>query len=301
MRTDRAALCPVPTRLLVIQKWFASKITRPLDENDRIVLSASSEKEETAKLISFGAHLSPEECIEIYNQQYWWRLLSTLQEIFPTLVRLFGYNDFNRMLGVPYLQQHPPNHWSLNFLGKHLPEWIRGNYDAVDAPLVAYAADVDWASQACFFAPAFPSLTLQDCSAEQFFERLSQPLHLQPFLHLFNMPFDLFTFRENFLKEPVEYWLENDFPKLSKDRNYYFLVFRNLQGVIEWKEISIGEWTLLGLLKKGMSLQEACGHLEAQDDEIYDQASENITGWVSDWAKFQWLTLESHSQSFIKS
>src|SRR5690606_39116743 len=122
-----------------LQYWFAEIISRPIDMDNKINPITPSGKpieEEAAKYIIPSSTLTPGQRMEIYNQQFYWRLLDILHETFPLLARLFGYRDFNEKLGFPYISTHLPDHWSLNQLGKRLPRWIEQHYHYMDKELV---------------------------------------------------------------------------------------------------------------------------------------------------------------------
>src|ERR1700722_17761763 len=95
----------VPSKLKNIQTWFAGVITQPIDSSSRINPKAPSGKfikEEAPSYIRPSLKQESWERIQIYNQQYWWRLFTILHNDFPLLVRLFGYRDFNFKIAVPY-------------------------------------------------------------------------------------------------------------------------------------------------------------------------------------------------------
>ena len=73
----------VPLELKKTQEWFASIITRPIDvENQMMPISPSGVpmEEEAKRFIVPRPKLRADERIQIYNQQYWWRLLNILQD-----------------------------------------------------------------------------------------------------------------------------------------------------------------------------------------------------------------------------
>lgn len=276
----------VPSSLLLLQQWFASIITRPLNDENQMVSTSPTGRpmtEEATDFILPNPKLSSAQRIQIYNQQYWWRLLTTLHENFPTLIRLFGYADFNHSIGTPFLSRYPSRHWSLANLGSQLTSWIKNHYFAPDKLLVLSAAEVDWAYQELFTSP--PSSFLSPS-----LDLLSKKIGLQSHLKLFKFPFDLFAFRTNFLKENVQFWMESEFPNLPKDKNYFFLLYRDAQNLISYKEIEEGEWSLLHLISNGFSIEQACDRLEKTKGIAFDQAQSSIGKWVQSWVRENWLT-----------
>ena len=202
-----------PSKLKKIQEWFGSIISRPIDQDSRMdPLSPSGipMEEEARAYILPSPTLPAHRRIELYNQQYWWRLLTSMQESFPMVTRLFGYREFNRVIATPYLVKYRPEHWNLNALGRRLPQWIEEEYEGGDKALILDAAKIDLAYEYSFTAGHFPSITLQDLADEkQFFET---KLYLQPHIVLFTLPYDLFTFRGVFILNKPEHWEQTPFP-----------------------------------------------------------------------------------------
>lgn len=293
---DENLYTAIPCKLQTTQEWFAGIITHKLNENRYINPVAPSGMliaEEAARYIVPSPTLRPHQRIQIYNQQYWWRLLNTLHDNFPLLAHLFGYQAFNDDIGVPYLMKYPPNHWSLNFLGERLPKWIAEEYHEPDQSLIFNAAQLDWAFMASFLAPQKAPLDLNQLMKNDQNALLNYAFYLQPHIQLFKWDYNLLAFREEFLKHPVNYWVDHSFPALSKEKPYYFIIYRSAKNNILYKEISSGEYTLLSILKKGSTIEAACELLEQQESSIYEQAVSSLQPWFQDWTVKQWLTLES--------
>lgn len=284
----------VPLNLKKTQEWFAGVITQPMDEYDQIWPIAPSGdliEQEACQFITPGPRLQPAQRIQMYNQQYWWRLFNTMHENFLLLVRLFGYADFNKTIAEPYFVKYPSDHWSINLLGDRLTQWIEEDYHAQDKPLVYHSAQVDWAYIESFSAAQYPAISQEALSQEGLLE---QKLLLQPHIHLFEMKYNIFPFRMEFIKQEPEYWLEHDFPILNRDKTYHFILYRTLKNHIAYDEITLGEYHLLQQFKKGSSIDEVCRWLETQDNEsLYEEASQNLHLWMQKWIFNQWLYQEN--------
>ena len=284
----------IPPSLLSTQKWFAGIITNKLGEESEIQSYTQDGfliAEEAARYITPRPDFQSHQRIQVYNQQYWWRLLKNMQENFPLLTRLFGYHAFNDTVAIPYLSKYPPNHWSLNKLGSNLSRWIEEDYHAPDKKLVKSAAELDWAFMASFIAPQHQSLDFSMVPAQE--QLLSYTFFLQPHIFLFKWNYDLFAFREAFLKEEVDYWIDNDFPSLPKAKNYYFILYRTTKNFMSWKELSAAEYIILAKIQKGSSIEYACEELEKQAESVYDNAVAHIQEWLQDWVRRRWLTLQN--------
>ncbi len=285
----------IPRSLKSLQEWFASIITYKMDENSTISPITPSGlliSEEASRYIVPSPHLRPHQRIQIYNQQYWWRLLNTLHDNFPLVTRLFGYQNFNETIGIPYLLRYPPNHWSLSSLGTRLPKWITEHYQASDQAFILNATKLDWAFMASFIAPEKPPLNPSNLIQGNPESLLAYTFYLQPYIQVFSWEYDLFTFRDLLLKQSVDYWTTNDFSPLPKGKTYYFLLYRSPKNNMIWREISQAEYLLLDLLKKGSSIEAACAFLEKQEASVYEKASIHLQEWFQEWTMRHWLTLD---------
>jgi len=276
--------CDVPEMLKETQEWFASIITRPIDPQSHmnpISPSGVPMVEESKKYILPSPTLEPHQRIEIYNQQYWWRLLTVLHENLPLIVRLFGYFDFNQRIGFPYLCEYRPDTWSLNPLGTHVVQWMEDHYHEEDRQLVIDAAKVDVAYNDGFVVEGLPPLSTEEIPDMS--EVIDMPLKLQPSVALFQMNYHLFPFRAKMLDQEPEYWEENEFPELVHGENILTILYRNRAHNMCWEEIDLAEHHLLTLFKQGTTIAKACESLERQSAQIVNQAEKNLASWLQKW------------------
>ena len=71
-----------------------------------------------AEFIKPNDRLTSLERVEIYNRQYWFRLIDCLYEDFPGLATVLGKREFNRRAILAYLQSFPSRSYTLRNLGK---------------------------------------------------------------------------------------------------------------------------------------------------------------------------------------
>ena len=82
-----------------------------------------STKKAVAEFIKPNDRLSSFERIEIYNKQYWFRLLDSLYEDFPGLRALLGDAKFHQ-LSIAYIDKHPSTSFTLRDLGQHMEKFL---------------------------------------------------------------------------------------------------------------------------------------------------------------------------------
>lgn len=282
-----------PKRLKETQHWFASIIGRPIDLHNHMQAESPSGipmETEACKYIAPSPTLKPHQRIEIYNQQYWWRLLAILHDSFPLLTRLFGFTVFNMTIGMPYLEKYPPNHWSLSLLGSRICQWIEEEYHEEDKQFILDAALIDWTYESNLLIAESPPLSLAKDNKEASVNLLTLPLALQKHVNLLKMDYDLLSFRDIFIKEKGDHWIDNDFPELQGGKTFYYTIYRNHNHTMSWKEISFAEYALLSEFKNGATIEEACEKLEKKQPFLLDEASKKIHIWFQEWAIRKWLT-----------
>ena len=89
--------------LLELQRRMAEDVRRPLTsdyEMQKTTENGGSTEEIATSYIAPNPRLSSFERLEIYNRQYWFRLISAVSEDFPTLNALLGPKRFDAP-GIP--------------------------------------------------------------------------------------------------------------------------------------------------------------------------------------------------------
>ncbi|MGE3954089.1 MAG: putative DNA-binding domain-containing protein [Parachlamydiales bacterium] len=254
-----------PSSLVRVQRWFGSIISRPLNDGGGIQATtprlAPIELEAT-EFIRPSKTMRSHQRIELYNQQYWWRLIDVMQETYALTCALYGYDMFNFEMAVPYLDSHPPCSWSLNHLGEGFAEGLEGRARA--------AATLDWAYHTGFTAAHHPSIREVGGDPTEWMERAIQ---LQPHLALITLAYPYPQVRKRILAgEEVE----------VEERPTHYAIYRNRQNGMTYKELAEGELHLLLAIKGGKTLHEAADLLE-------ESQAESLAYWVQDWILRDWL------------
>lgn len=115
-----------PKNLEEIQRTMAAAVMQPLtsDENMRAIAEDGRSMEAVAaSFVAPNSRLSAFERLEIYNRQYWYRVLGALLEDFPGLRAVVGAKAFEA-LSIAYLNEHPSRSFTLRNLGSKLAEWL---------------------------------------------------------------------------------------------------------------------------------------------------------------------------------
>src|SRR5271154_6812739 len=173
-----------------VQSLMAEVIMRPLlAEAMQQKVQGKNTNAIAQDLIKPSRSLNSFERLEIYNKQYWYRLLDCLEDDFPGLLAILGQKKFSTLCEA-YLVNYPSISFDLNALGNKLPQFIRDNpvYVAPYARMAYETASVELGEVMAMSSAEFPALRLdqQDkISAQDFVFKL------QPHISVFNLNYEI--------------------------------------------------------------------------------------------------------------
>src|SRR5260370_18904124 len=116
-------------KLATLQRAVARAVMQPLTRSERMQRSAPGGgrmSSYAARFIKPNDRLTSFERLEIYNRQYWFRVLGGMAEDFPGLRAVLGGQRFE-FIGKAYLTECPSPFFTLSNLGAHLETWFRQN------------------------------------------------------------------------------------------------------------------------------------------------------------------------------
>src|SRR5881275_1560483 len=115
------------TQLVELQRLAASAVMRKLDRSSRMQKTWPDGRRTADVIAGFikpNERLTSFERLEIYNRQYWFRLLSCMNEDFSGLRAVLGDRRFDAMCQA-YLIDCPSRSFTLRNLGSRLESWLR--------------------------------------------------------------------------------------------------------------------------------------------------------------------------------
>src|SRR5579862_2570202 len=110
-----------------LQRAVLNVIQQPLTASEGMrkrTLDGKPVKKIVDAIVKPNDRLTSFERLEIYNRQYWFRILSALSEDFPGLRAIIGEPRFDKM-AVEYLYDCPSQSFTLRNLGSRLESWLR--------------------------------------------------------------------------------------------------------------------------------------------------------------------------------
>ncbi|MGB7265239.1 MAG: DNA-binding domain-containing protein, partial [Terracidiphilus sp.] len=155
-----------PMDLAQLQREMAAAIMQPLTPDEQMRANAPDGRPMEALAESFiapNSRLTAFERLEIYNRQYWFRVLGALAEDFPGLRAVVGGRRFEA-ISIAYLSEHPSRSFTLRNLGSQLPAWLDVHPDQAGRRhrLAVDVARIEWA-----FVEAFDSAERAPLTVDQ--------------------------------------------------------------------------------------------------------------------------------------
>jgi hypothetical protein len=173
--------------LLEFQRRMAEDVRRPLTpefEMQQVAEDGRSVSGIAACYVKPNAQLSSFERLEIYNRQYWFRVIGAVSEDYPALHAVLGRERFDALI-LAYLRENPSTSFTLRDLGGKLPTWLAKHPELAGArhKLAVDVARLEWAYVEAFDGTSIPSL-----GAAEFANLLPESvLALQPHLQLLDL------------------------------------------------------------------------------------------------------------------
>jgi hypothetical protein len=287
--------------LRAIQRAFATGITRPLTKGHHMQskwTDGTPARQAVATFVKPNDRLSSFERIEIYNKQYWYRLLDCLYEDFPALRAVLGDRRFQEM-SVAYLTKYPSNSFALSELGNRLekflvrqPQWI-----ARHPRLARDLVRLEWAHIVAFDGAALPPVEIDALldGGDPSKLRLSFQPHIT-FLAC-EYPVDDFVVtvrrREEPLGEASNAVAERlprpktKKPRLPQPQKIWLAVHRH-DHAVWYKRLEPEAYAICAALKKGLTLQAACERA-LRRKKVDGHFGETLQKWFAQWASFGWF------------
>jgi len=174
--------------LASLQRAVARAVMQPLTRDEHMRPTGpdgQSMRRYAARYIKPNDRLTSFERLEIYNRQYWFRVLGCLNEDFPGLRAILGERRFEDMCRA-YLVDYPSRSFTLRNLGSRLETWLRHNpkWVAGKKQLALDMARLEWADIEAFDRESEPVLKMEELDAAS---AASLKLQLQPYIQLLRL------------------------------------------------------------------------------------------------------------------
>jgi hypothetical protein len=286
--------------LLELQRRMAEAVMLPLSRNDVMqqkTRDGRSMKSEAAAFIKPNDRLTSFERLEIYNRQYWFRLLSAFAEDFPGLAAVVGQTAFDKLTRA-YLADCPSQSFTLRNLGSRLESWLREHPEhAGKRPELALdVVRLEWAYIEAFDNAAERALTLADLGQLDGGSQLSLQPHLR-LLHLLHSVDDFVI--DVHRRQASQSVASNAVTEAKRSRSRrvpasvkrgdIFLGVHRYENAVYYKRLDHEEYMLLQSLDAGSTLGEALDQAFASSAIPEDERPARVQAWFANWAELGWF------------
>jgi hypothetical protein len=286
--------------LLEIQRAMAAAVMTPLttDENMQPIAPDGRTMHAVAEsFIAPNSRLSAFERLELYNRQYWYRLLDALVDDFPALRAVVGPRRFEA-LSIAYLGDHPSRSFSLRNLGSSLVGWMaeHSEYSGRRHWLALDVARIEWA-----FVEAFDNAQSKPLSTEQTRALSGESrLALQPHVRLLALDHPAVDLvlalhsrqRRDSSEAGVRHEDSGDvsatkLPRVSRRPDW--VVAHRFENSVYYRSLAREEFLTLTAIQDGLPLGQALEAGFVGTRKPLSRWPKMVEQWFANWAEFGWI------------
>ena len=288
-------------RLAALQRTMARAVMQPLTASERMQNTAPDGKSMRAyasRFIKPNDRLTSFERLEIYNRQYWFRVLSSMIEDFPGLRAVLGDKRFEAM-SKAYLVDCPSQSFTLRNLGGRLEAWLR-KHPKWAGPKQSLALDIarlEWADIEAFDGKAEPALRPEGLPAEA---GANLKLKLQPYVRLLALQYPV----DDLLLEVRKEYEDTDFASNAFQERHkrkrvqavaslkpgeIFLAVHRIDDSVYFRRIEREEFVILSALRDGKALGRAIESAFRKSRVPAEDRAGLVQRWFQNWATLGWF------------
>ena len=285
--------------LAELQRAMAAAVMQPLtaDENMRAVAADGRGMAEiAASFIAPNSKLSSFERLEIYNRQYWYRVLGALAEDFPALHAVVGARAFEA-LSIAYLTAHPSRSFTLRNLGSKLADWLLANPQAAGRRhrLAVDVTRIEWAFIEAFDNGERTPLTVEEIVTLDAESRLALQPHL--ILIALSYPADDLVLglhkreKRQTTEAGVSHEDEDAAPvKLPRLRpRLTWVAAHRVDNSVYYLRLKREEFLTLSAIRQGLALADAIESGFIGSRVPQSQRAGLVQQWFGAWAELGWI------------
>ncbi len=285
--------------LLELQRRMAEDVRRPLTADYQMqetTEEGASVGAIAASYISPNPRLSSFERLEIYNRQYWFRLISAVSEDYPTLNAVLGPKRFDALI-LAYLHENPSTSWTLRDLGAKLPDFLEAHPDLAGRRhrLAVDVARLEWAYVDAFDGRHRAPLATEEAAAIGPDSKLS----LQPHIQLLELsyPVDNLVLAVKRQAPETEILSGAASQRESKTRlklpamkqQPVWLAVHRFEDTVFYRRVEREEFLLLKALQEGLSIGRAVEAAFEKTKLTLEQQSTTVQQCFAHASQLGWL------------
>lgn len=218
--------------------------------------------------------LTPDQRLRIYSEAYLARLIETLEEDYPAVLRAVGHRPFHELCRA-YLERYPSRHWSLNPLGRRLPEFLLKDGKTPRRKAARDLARVEAAMSEVFDAPSAEPLRPGDFAKLPPARWGGARLDFVPAFRLLHLDYHVNPYLDAVRQK------RTDLPALRRRRSWT-AVYRKEFKV--WRlDLEEPAYAGLSALHRGCTLAEAVRRMTRRPADKPSAWEGRIRQWFGEW------------------
>lgn len=288
--------------LLSIQRDMARAVMTPLTPSERMRNAGHdgrSQRTVANGIIKANDRLTSFERLEIYNRQYWFRVLSGFSEDFPGLRAVLGDPLFDK-IAQAYLRDCPSRSFSMRNIGAQLASWLttHPNFAGPRQQLALDMVRLEWAEINAFDGKRYDPLKAEDLTDTS---SAKLRLKLQPHLSLLDLKYPVDDLVLRVRKDSTEVSIaSNTLSERHKDKRSVsvvpllkhtpiFLAVHRMDEDVYFRRLEQKEFAILSRLRNGKSLGAAIEGVLRKSAMPDEGCLLLIQKWFQNWSALGWF------------
>ncbi|HET6928730.1 MAG TPA: DNA-binding domain-containing protein [Candidatus Acidoferrum sp.] len=299
-------------KLHALQRAVARAVMQRLTRSERMQRKAPGGGRMSAyaaRYIKPNDRLTSFERLEIYNRQYWFRVLGSLAEDFPGLRAVLGGRRFEAMCKA-YLTECPSRSFTLRNLGAQMETWLRQNprWTTGRRVLALDMVRLEWADIEAFDGQANPPLRVEDLRDA---DAAKLQLGIQPYVQLLELHYpvddlllevkhthDTPDRASNAVHERRKHSKVRAVAKLEPAQ--IFLAVHRLDFSVYFRRIEREEFVLLNALRSGKTVERAIELAFRKSSIPAAGRADFVQHSFQTWAALGWFCLPKASSKKVR-
>jgi hypothetical protein len=286
--------------LMSLQRRMARAVMTPLTRREgmrRVNANGRSMRAVAAAFIKPNNRLTSFDRLEIYNRQYWFRILSSFAEDFPGLRAVLGDSRFD-LMAKAYLSGHPSRSFTLRDLGSQLEGWLRKHPTCAGSRL-KLALDMvrlEWAHIEAFDGKAELPLNAEDLAGA---DPSKLRLRLQPYFQMLDLRYPVDDLLLEFRNDRNTTFASNAFDELRKRKRFraigelkptaIYLAVHRLDFSLYFRRLFREEFIILSQLRAGETVRRAVESAFRESSIAVVERPSCVQHWFQTWAALGWF------------
>jgi len=286
--------------LATIQREVARAVMTPLTPSERMRGKAPNGKSlarVASRIIKPNDRLTSFERLEIYNRQYWFRVLDGFFEDFPGLRAILGDRRFDAVAKA-YLTDCPSQSFTMRDLGSQLESWLRKHpkYAGNRQQLALDMVRLEWAEIEAFDSAAQSPVTTESLQRAN---PTKLRLKLQPYIHLLDLRYPVDDLLLAIKHDTATNVASNAMAERQKRKKVSavarlkpvatYLAVHRCDNVVYFRRLEREEFAILAALQNGKTLERAIEAGFRKSRTPVGQQTANASAWFQNWSTLGWF------------